>query len=117
MLEVIYNSNCPKSRAILEYLDEHNIKFQLIDLKTHQLSVLELKNLVKKLNIKPQYFLEKINKWKEKIGAKIEALTDDNIYEILRTTPDLIESPILIKGQVAMLGTPVDNIKFFVENS
>ena len=51
MIEVICNSNCPKSRAILEYLDEHNVKFTLMDLAKQPLSVLELKNLVKKLNL------------------------------------------------------------------
>lgn len=116
MIEVICNSNCPKSRAILEYLDEHNVKFTLMDLAKQPLSVLELKNLVKKLNLKPQYFLDRINQWKEKFGEKIEVLTEDKIIEILHDTPDLIESPILIKGQVAMLGTPIDNVKLFIEN-
>lgn len=116
MIKVIYNSHCAKSRAILEYLDEHNIKFQLVDVITNPLSVPELKTLIKKLNLKPDYFVDRINKWKEKLGSKIETLSDDNIFEILHNTPDLIEGPILIKGEVVMLGIPLDNVKYFLEN-
>ena len=58
MIKVIHNSKCPKSRAILEYLDENDIKFQIIDVIKEPLSLFELRTLFKKLNKKPSKFLE-----------------------------------------------------------
>ena len=53
MIKVIHKSKCPKSRAILEYLDENDIKFQIIDVIKEPLSLFELRTLFKKLNKKP----------------------------------------------------------------
>ncbi len=58
MIKVIHNSKCPKSRAILEYLDENDIKFQIIDVIKEPLSLFELRTLFKN-SIKNQVkFLE-----------------------------------------------------------
>ncbi|WP_238555081.1 ArsC/Spx/MgsR family protein [Chryseobacterium sp. P1-3] len=50
----------------------------------------------------------------------IENYADKNLSEeewikVLAENPSLIQRPILVKGSVAMLGRPIENVKFFIE--
>ena len=98
MIKVIHNNSCPKSKAILEYLDENDIKFQIIDIRKDPLSLFELRTLFKK------YFSES------------ESVNDEQALEVIALNPELIQCPILIKGKIAMPGNPLENVKFFIEN-
>ena len=41
---------------------------------------------------------------------------DKHLIDVLVENPSLIQRPILIKGEVAMLGRPIENVKFFIDN-
>ena len=43
------------------------------------------------------------------------AIQKEEWIKVLSENPSLIQRPILIKGSVAMLGRPVENVKFFIE--
>lgn len=116
MIKVIHNNQCPKSKAILEYLDENDIKFQIIDIRKEPLSIFELKTLLKKLNKKPSKILKNSKEIFNKYFAGQEDVNEDKALEIISQNPEIIQCPILIKGKIAMAGNPLDNVKFFIEN-
>ncbi|KQT18642.1 arsenate reductase [Chryseobacterium sp. Leaf404] len=114
ILKVLHNGNCSKSKAVLEYLDENGVPFEIIDLIEDPLSALEIKTLLKKLNHSVHELIRKNDRlYLENYAGK--QLSDDEWIEVLRQNPALIQRPILIKGEVAMLGRPVENVKFFIE--
>ncbi|WP_288377146.1 ArsC/Spx/MgsR family protein, partial [uncultured Chryseobacterium sp.] len=41
--------------------------------------------------------------------------SEEEWLKILCENPSLIQRPILVKGSVAMLGRPIENVKFFIE--
>jgi len=115
MIKVLHNNTCSKSRAILEHLDENNVPFEIIDFLENPLTEIELKTLLKKLNTDVQGLIRKDDKlYREKFAGK--EYSDDEWIEILAENPSLIQRPILIKGSVAMIGRPIENVKFFIEN-
>ena len=115
MVKVLFNSSCSKSRAILEHLDENNVQFEIIDFIQNPLSELELKTVLKKLGKCAEEIIRKRDPlFKEKFADK--NLTEDEWITILLENPNLIERPILIKGPLAMIGRPIENVKFFIEN-
>lgn len=115
MLKVIHNGDCSKSRAILEYLDENGVHFEVIDILQNPLSVDELKVLLKKLNEDVHHIIRTNEKlYRENFANK--NLSDDDLLQVLADHPELIQRPILIKGAVAMIGRPLDNVKFFIDN-
>lgn len=115
MIKVLYNNSCSKSRAILEHLDENNVPFEIIDFVENPLSEMELKTVLKKLNTDVHGLIRKSDPlYKEKYGDK--ELSDDEWVKILIENPSLIQRPILIKGHIAMIARPVENVKFFIEN-
>lgn len=114
MLKVVHNGTCSKSRAILEYLDENGVPFEIIDILDNPLSIDELKALLKKLNLDVHHIIRKDEKLFQEKYAK-ENLSDEELIAVLSENPSLIQRPILIKGSVALIGRPIENVKFFIE--
>ena len=114
MIKVLHNNTCSKSRAILEHLDENNVPFEIIDFMETPLTELELKTLLKKLNTDVQGLIRKNDRiYQERYIGK--NFSEDEWIKILVENPSLIQRPILIKGSVAMVGRPIENVRFFIE--
>ncbi|UFK98121.1 ArsC/Spx/MgsR family protein [Kaistella faecalis] len=114
MIKVLHNNTCSKSRAILEHLDENNVPFEIIDFMETPLTEMELTTLLKKLNTDVQGLIRKNDRlYQEKFAGK--EYSDEEWIKILTENPSLIQRPILIKGPVAMVGRPIENVRFFIE--
>lgn len=114
LVKVLHNGNCSKSNAVLEYLDENGVPFEIINIIEEPLSILELKTVLKKLNQSVFHIIRKEEKlYLENYAGK--NLSEEEWLKVLSENPSLIQRPILIKGSVAMLGRPVENVKFFIE--
>lgn len=113
-LKVLHNNSCSKSNAILEYLDENDIHFEIIDIVNEPLSVSEIKTVLKKLGLPADEIVRKNEKlYQENYSEK--QMNEDEIIEMLHQNPSLIQRPIIIKGSVAMIGRPLENVKLFLE--
>ncbi len=114
MIKVLHNNSCSKSRAILEHLDENNVAFEIIDIIENPLSETELKTVLKKMNTDVHAIIRKNDPlFREKFATK--ELSEDEWIKVLAENPSLIQRPILIKGPVAMLGRPIENVRLFIE--
>jgi len=114
MIKVLHNNSCSKSRAILEHLDENNVAFEIIDIIQNPLSETELKTVLKKMNADVHAIIRKNDPlFREKYEG--QELSEEEWIKILVENPSLIQRPILIKGPVAMLGRPIENVRLFIE--
>ncbi|WP_294282530.1 ArsC/Spx/MgsR family protein [uncultured Chryseobacterium sp.] len=114
VVKVLHNGNCSKSNAVLEYLDENGVPFEIINIVEDPLSELEIKTVLKKLNQSVFHIIRKNEKlYVEKYAGK--NLSEEEWIKILAENPSLIQRPIIIKGSVAMLGRPVENVKYFID--
>lgn len=114
LVKVLHNGNCSKSNAVLEYLDENGVPFEIINIVEEPLTVQEIKAVLKKLNQNVFHIIRKNEKlYLEKYAGK--NLSEEEWIQILSENPSLIQRPILIKGSVAMLGRPVENVKYFID--
>ena len=114
MIKILHNNSCSKSRGILEYLDENGVAFEIIDFINEPLSEMELRTVVKKLHLPVKDMVRTNEKiYKDQFLGK--DLGDDELIQMLLENPSLIQRPIIIKGSVAMIGRPLENVKFFIE--
>ncbi|WP_336718486.1 ArsC/Spx/MgsR family protein [Chryseobacterium mucoviscidosis] len=114
LVKVLHNGNCSKSNAVLEYLDENGVPFEIINIVEDPLSELEIKTVLKKLNQSVFHIIRKTDKlYLENFADK--NLSEEEWVKILAENPSLIQRPIIIKGSVAMLGRPIENVKYFIE--
>ncbi len=114
MIKILHNNSCSKSRGILEYLDENGVSFEIIDIIADPLSEIEFRTVLKKLHC-PVKDVVRTNEKMYKEEIKDKNLCDDDLIQLLLRNPSLIQRPIIIKGSVALIGRPLENVKLFIE--
>ncbi|MFL2607702.1 MAG: arsenate reductase (glutaredoxin) [Flavobacteriaceae bacterium] len=108
-MKIYHNPRCRKSREGIKYLESKKINFEVIDYIKNNLSSDQIKNILKKLQLKPIELVRKNEViWKEKYKGK--DFTDDQLMKILSNEPKLIERPIIVGEKLAVIGRPAENI-------
>ena len=108
-MKIYHNPRCRKSREGISYLESKKINFEVIDYIKNNLSSEQIRNILKKLQLKPIELVRKNEAiWKEKYKAR--DLTDDQLIKILSNEPKLIERPIIVSEKLAVIGRPTENI-------
>lgn len=106
---MLHNPRCRKSRETLAILTDKGIEPELILYLKDTPTQKELKAILSKLKIKPTELLRKGEKiYKEKYKDK--KLNDGQWIKAMVENPVLIERPIVIKGNKAVLGRPPENV-------
>ena len=109
-IKIYHNPRCSKSRIGLQILQDAKVDFEVVKYLDQVPSEKELQEIIKKLGIKPIELIRKGEKiWKENYKAK--ELTDAEIIKAMVENPKLIERPIVIKGNKAVIGRPSENIE------
>lgn len=114
MIQIYHNPRCGKSRSCLAFLNESDLEYETISYLTEIPSFDDLKTLLHKLKIEPIQLVrikEKI--WIEKYKGK--QLSDTEIIQAMADNPILIERPIVIKDDKAVIGREVDKVASFLK--
>ena len=109
MIKIYHNNRCSKSRYGVQALEESGKQFEVVKYLEDVPSKAELKHIIKLLGITPIELVRKNEAiWKENFKGKI--LSDDAIIEAMVANPKLIERPIVINGDKAVIGRPTEKI-------
>jgi arsenate reductase len=107
---IYHNPRCTKSRATLELLTGRGIEPKVVEYLKTPPTAKELKAIVAKLGIKPEELVRKGEDiYKEKFAGK--TLTDAQWIQALAANPILIERPIVVRGDKAVIGRPPENVE------
>lgn len=109
MISIYHNSRCSKSRQGLELLQDANVDFEIVKYLEDVPSEETLKEIISKLGINP-IDLVRTNETIWKSNYKGKSLSDDAIIVAMVEHPKLIERPIVINGNVAVIGRPPEKI-------
>ncbi|WP_298496425.1 arsenate reductase (glutaredoxin) [uncultured Algibacter sp.] len=109
MIKIYHNNRCSKSRCGLDILEKSGKDFEIIKYLDDVPSAKELKDIINLLKIKPIDLVRKNESiWKEKFKGK--TLSEKELIEIMVANPKLIERPIVINGNKAIIGRPPELI-------
>ncbi|MFB1001042.1 MAG: arsenate reductase (glutaredoxin) [Pseudomonadales bacterium] len=106
---IYHNPRCSKSRQTLALLKEQGIDPEIILYLDIPLKASQLKSLITKLEITPRELLRKGEGDYKEQGLSDKSLTDAYLIKMMCQFPKLIERPIVIKGDKAVLGRPPEN--------
>jgi len=109
-MKIYHNPRCSKSRQTLALIEEAGIKPEIVKYLENVPSKEELFDVLMKLNLKPTDILRKSETaYKEIIKGK--RFGDEELVQIMLENPKLIERPIVVRGNKAILGRPPENVK------
>ncbi len=107
--KIYHNPRCSKSRQTLQLLRENGIEAEIIEYLKDVPTEKELKEVLEQLNLKAVDIIRKGEAiFKENYKGK--DLTNDEWIKAMVENPKLIERPIVIKGNKAVLGRPPEKV-------
>ena len=110
-LTVYQKPTCSKCRETLTILREAKADFVTVDYFATPLSLATLRRLVKKLGGSARDILRTGEEIYRQLGLKTKELSDDELIRLMVVYPDLIQRPIIEKGDHAVMGRPPENVK------
>lgn len=109
MLKIYHNPRCSKSRETLKIIQDKNVEVEVVEYISDIPSKEVLKNLLRKLGLSAQDIVRKGEPvYKELYKGK--ELSEEEWIDAMIQHPKLIERPIVVKGDEAVLGRPPQNV-------
>lgn len=106
---VYHNPRCSTSRKAVDYLKEHGKEIEIIEYLKNVPSEAEISALLKKLNL-PATDIVRKNELLYKEQYKDKNLSEKEWIKVLAQNPVLIQRPIVVKGEKAVLARPIEDI-------
>jgi arsenate reductase len=109
-IAIYHNPRCSKSRQTLELLQEHNISPEIILYLDNPPAKAELKALLAKLGISARDLIRTSEDAYKQSGLSDPGLTEEQLLDAMLAEPKLIERPIVVAGDKAVIGRPPENV-------
>jgi arsenate reductase len=109
MIKIYHNPRCTKSRQGLEALEKSGKQFEVIKYLENIPTKDELRKVLGYLNISAENLVRKNEAiWKENYRGK--NLSEEEILDAMIQYPKLIERPIVLRDNKAVIGRPTEKI-------
>ncbi|MGB5309080.1 MAG: arsenate reductase (glutaredoxin) [Arenicellales bacterium] len=108
---VYHNPRCSKSRAAMEYLEEHGIEADVVKYIDSPPDANDIKELLSMLGMSPRELMRKHEKVFKDAGLDDPTFTDDELIEAMAQCPSLIERPIVVNNGKAVLARPPETVQ------
>ena len=108
-LTIYHNPRCSKSRQTLALLREHGVEPVIVEYLKTPPDVTELRRLLGLLGMKPRELMRRKETPYKELNLADDTLTDDALIEAMVENPVLIERPIVVAEETAVMGRPPEN--------
>lgn len=109
MIKIYHNPRCSKSRLGVQALEEYGQDFEIVKYLDTPLTFDELENIIEKIGITPLDLVRKNEAiWKSNYKGK--NLSDSELIQVMIDHPKLIERPIVVHDNKAVIGRPTERI-------
>lgn len=110
-LTVYQKPTCTKCRMTLRLLNERGAEFEAINYFETPLTEADLRVLLKKLGLSAREILRKDEPVAKQLGIAKKDFSDEELIALMAKHPDLIQRPIVVRGNQAVLGRPPENVE------
>jgi arsenate reductase (glutaredoxin) len=106
---IYHNPRCSKSRNTLALLQEHGVEPEVVLYLQDPPDVATLRSLLARLGKRPADLVRKGEDEYRSLGLG-EHSSDEDLLAAMASHPKLIERPIVVRGERAVLGRPPENV-------
>jgi arsenate reductase len=110
-ITVYEKPTCTKCREMDKYLREHSVDFSKVNYYIEPLSKKKLTELIRKMKIDPRDLLRKSEPIYKELGLAKGDFSDAEVIALMVEHPDLMQRPIVERGDRAVLGRPTENVE------
>ena len=110
-LTVYEKTTCTKCREMDRFLRERGVDFKKVNYYLEPISKKKLTGLIRKMDIKPRDLLRKSEPIYRELGLAKAELSDAELISLMVEHPDLLQRPIIERGDRAVLGRPTENVE------
>ena len=110
-ITIYHKPTCTTCRQAVQLLKDSGKPFTAVNYYERSFTKTQLKTLLKKAGLSPKDVLRTKEDLYQELGLAKKQLSDDELLDLMVKHPDLIQRPIVEKGDQAMLARPADSIK------
>ena len=110
-MKIYHNPRCSKSRQTLELIRQAGVEPEIVLYLESPPTEAELDEVLILLDLQPQDLMRKGEACYKELGLKGKEMSRDEAVRIMVENPKLIERPIVIAGDRAVLGRPPENVQ------
>ena len=107
---IFHNPRCSKSRQTLQLLNDNGVEPTIVEYLKETPDLEQLTIVVKKLGVAVRDVMRKKEPEYKAVGADDASLSEQQLLALIVTTPKLLERPIVINGDKAVIGRPPENV-------
>ena len=107
---LFHNPRCSKSRAALALLEARGISPRLVRYLDTPPDADTLRLLLRRLDLPARELLRTGEAAYTQLGLDERTLGEDSIIEAMAARPELIERPVLVRGERAVIGRPTERL-------
>ncbi|MBT8387826.1 MAG: Spx/MgsR family RNA polymerase-binding regulatory protein [Ignavibacteria bacterium] len=109
-ITVYEKPTCTTCRKVAKVLAENGVDFEKVNYYIQPFTKSQLKTLLDKMNMIPSELLRKNEKVYKELDFKTKNYSDEQILAMMIKNPDLVQRPIIEKGNTAILARPPERI-------
>jgi arsenate reductase (glutaredoxin) len=110
MITIYHNPRCSKSRQTLALIEASGITPSIVLYLENPLTIAEIQGLLSKLGMSARDIIRKGEDAYKQNNLGDMTLTEETLMEAIANTPKLLERPIVVKGNKAIVGRPPENV-------
>ena len=105
-LVIYHNPRCSKSRETLQILEDHQCVTEIVEYLQQPPSEQELRRIIGLLGISARDLLRTAEPVYHEANLNEDSLSEDDIIQALCKYPALLQRPIVVAGEKAVIGRP-----------
>jgi arsenate reductase len=110
-ITVYEKPTCTKCREMDKFLRERGVDFSKVNYYIEPLTKKKLTELLRKMNLSPRDVMRKSEFIYRELGIASGEFSDAQLIDLMVKHPDLMQRPIVERGDRAVLGRPTENVE------
>ena len=95
----------------MQLLDEEGLDFESVNYFVDPLDEITLREILRKAGLSPRSVLRTRDEVYRQLSLGDDDVSDDTLVSALVEYPSLLQRPIIVRGDRAVLGRPIENVR------